>query len=145
MDKFKNRILYRIKMTGRKTILYAEDYERLRKKFEELLRRNFPEDQYSLEVFEDGNSLRARLDTDSKNVDLVITDEAMPGFTGLEIIGNYTKREEFKHIPFILLTGESGLIGKIAREKGAFAYVDKLDPLEYIIRLTDYTLNHSNS
>jgi len=128
-------------MTDRKIILYAEDNEAVRRRYERILQRRFPEPEYSVETFEDGSSLKARLDSYVGNVSVVVLDETLPGVTGDQIIKTYARREGFEHIPFILFTSEIGLIGKVALLNGAFAHVDKLDPIDKLLMTAEYALN----
>ncbi|MGA2130532.1 MAG: response regulator [Candidatus Pacearchaeota archaeon] len=121
-------------MTERKVILYAEDDDNLRKVYGLAWKRFFPE--YSIEDFADGSSLERRLAEDVGNVRLVITDNRMPGITGSEIIEKYAKKDEFRHIPFILFYIGDSSIGMIAMKNGAFGYLIK--GKEHVKEIADY-------
>ena len=119
----------------RRTILYAEDDAMVRGTYERFFRRFFPDNP--LETFNDGNSLERRLSGNLDGVSLVFTDNQMPGKTGGEIIREYARRKEFEGVPFILFYAGEPIIGKVAVENGAFAYLDKgssLDELKGVIK-----------
>ena|SRR3989344_8808586 len=128
-------------MTSRKTILYAEDTDYVRKIFTRCLSGNFPDNP--LEIFQDGSSLERRLGGDLGNVGLVITDNEMPGRTGSQIIREYARREEFRRIPFVLLYAGDPLIGEVAVKNGAFAYAEKLSGMDNIITTIKRALGHT--
>lgn len=133
-------------MTDRKTILYAEDNQDFRRMLMRWLDSRFSE--YDVETFVDGSSLEKRLVGNLENVALVIADSDMPIVgadvvkgVGGRIIEKYARKEEFRRVPFVLLYGGHEAIGKKALEDGAFAYLDKLDPIEKIMMTLNYALN----
>lgn len=70
-----------------------------------------------------------------ENYDAVVTDIAMPGLTGIELL----KRIQLKDLqtPVILISGKNGEQDPIALQQlGAFAFVSKpfaLDEIEYLV------------
>ena len=128
----------------RKTILYAEDHERVRELWAGILRKNFPE--CDLEPFSDGGALEARLRKGAGNIGVVITDGSLPIKTGYEIIRQYAQREDFRGVPFILHSTDGPTIGNSVVEQKAFAYLDKIKSSETEFVMTvAYALNHSDS
>jgi len=107
-------------MENKGIILYAEDREGVRIPTEGFFNAGFPD--YNLEVFEDGTSLKNRLEQDLEGVKLIFTDNEMPGIYGGEIINQYSKK---LNIPFILGFGDIESIGREAVENGAFDYILK--------------------
>jgi len=126
-------------MTDRRIILYAEDLEDIRRIFTKYLQREFPE--YDIEILNDGSALEKRLTENIGNVATVITDNNMPGKSGTKIIKEYSKREEFLGIPFILLHAGDDYIGKTALEDGAFAYIEKSSAPENLRMTIHYSLD----
>lgn len=100
-------------------ILYAEDDDAIRNLTLEFLEKF---EDYNVESFLEGISLKNRLEKDVSEVALVITDNQMPGSNGFSLIKDYAKKEKFEKIPFILFYGGHEAIGKKAIENGAFAY-----------------------
>ena len=96
---------------------------------------------FDLEFFEDGTSLEKRLNGNTDNVRLVITDDKMPGITGSEIIKKYATRLKFREIPFILYYRGDEEIGKEAVENGAFGYSLKTGDIENYLRTINRALN----
>ena len=128
-------------MTDRRTILYAEDDNMVRGTYQLVFRKLFPDN--SLETFNDGASLENRLAGNLDDVALVVTDNEMLGKTGGRIIKEYARREEFRQIPFVLFYAGEPIIGKVAVENGAFAYVDKGSDIEEIRATIKRALEHS--
>ena len=112
-------------------ILIADDEELIRDITNSFLIENFP--QFGVESFENGTSLENRLNGNTDDVRLVITDNNMPGITGSEIIERYATRLRFKDTPFILCYGGEDKIGKKAIENGAFGYISKCSKAEVYI------------
>lgn len=105
----------------KKTILYAEDNEYLRETMLEFFEDNFSD--YDIESFETGDLLEERLERGLNGVCAVVTDDKMPCINGSDIIRKYSPRLK---VPFILHSNHPQ-IEKIAKECGAYAYVDKCD------------------
>jgi len=110
-------------MTGRKTIIFADDDKSIREMMEIFTSTFFS--NYNFESFEDGTSLEKRLEGDIKDVCAIITDNQMPGVYGSEIIEKFSRMEKFKDIPFILSYGGEKFIGEKAINDGAVAYLLK--------------------
>ena len=92
-------------MKKQKTILLADDDQLIIECYSEVLKMSFP--NYNLEIFENGTSLKGRLEKSVENVRVVITDYHMPGITGGVIIKKYAKSENFRKITFILQIGRA--------------------------------------
>ena len=104
--------------------MYAEDDSSTRELIEICFQEYFF-GKVNLEIFEDGSSLEERLQRGSEGIDLVLTDNKMPGFHGSEIIRDYAKKNGYEKIPFILCYGGSPEIGKQAIKDGATNYIIK--------------------
>lgn len=104
------------------TILLAEDEKIQRELFGEILQENFP--HYVIESFDNGGSLVNRLlNGDINEIKAVITDNTMPGYSGIEIIKKFASSPEYSHTPFILCSATS--IKQLALECGAYGFVEK--------------------
>lgn len=120
-------------MEKQKNILYAEDNLFTRNMVlmwleEELRETNF-------ERYDDGYSLEKRLQQGPDGIDLVLTDNNMPGPKGGEIIRKYARAPGFDKIPFILYYGGEPEIGERAVSDGAFAYFEKGEEALKLIQL----------
>lgn len=113
-------------MKNKKTILMADDDQSARKLYSEIFDMAFPD--YHLEVFEDGTSLKGRLEKSIENVALVSTDNQMPGIPGNELIKEYAKK-----VPMILVYGGAQHIGETAVENGAIGYLLKPTKAQHFI------------
>jgi len=122
----------------KKNILYAEDYESIRELTSEWFQRYLPET--NLEIFKDGISLEKRLQKGPSGIDLVLTDNSMPGPDGSFIIRKYAKLPGFEKVPFILYYGNTPEIGKQAVRDGAFAYLEKSGDYKNLIQLVKSAL-----
>lgn len=72
-----------------------------------------------------------------KKVDLILTDWQLPGMSGIDLIKQLKRNEEFRNIPIIMLTGimTSTENLKVALEAGASDYIRKpIDEVELIAR-----------
>jgi DNA-binding NtrC family response regulator len=120
----------------KKNILYAEDSEIVRAFMADLFEAYYP--QSNLKFFNDGLSLEKRLIQGVNGVDLVITDNDMPGMNGSQLIRKYSKK--MKEVPFILHYGGEAHIGIQALEDGAFAYLQKPSRNEDLIQIVKKAL-----
>lgn len=116
-------------------ILYAEDYEGVRKLVEDIFHSDFSD--YDLEVFKDGTSLEERLNQGPNGVSLVFTDNSMPGIDGSDIIIKYAQSNGFRKVPFVLYTAaELVLASKLFDEGLIAAYFQKpFDSEEFIDKI----------
>lgn len=121
-----------------KKILYAEDNRELRESILAWFERRLPE--ANLEVFETGDSLDKRLQQGPNGIDLVLTDNNMPGSNGGRIIKKYAREKGYEQIPFILYYGDSPEIGEQAVREGAFAYLIKEGDIFELIQLVKSAL-----
>lgn len=104
----------------KRTILYADDNNYMRSMFESLAPIFFEE--YNLESFENGGDLIERIDRNTSDLALIVTDNEMPVLTGSEIIKNYAPRI---NVPFVLWYGGEKKIGEEALVNGARKYFIK--------------------
>ena len=69
---------------------------------------------------------------------IVVSDLVMPGTNGFELFERMQQVAEFRHIPFVFLTGVDDYYAKkFGREMGGAAYLTKpvdLDELEQLLR-----------
>ena len=120
-------------------IIIADDTEPLRRLQKRILQK-FSE--FKIEEFDSGTSLRNRLEDNVDSIALVITDNDMPGMKGSEIIREYSKRQGFEEIPFILHYAGDEQIGKQAVIDGAFDYLMKPGNVSDYTRLIERALSH---
>ena len=119
-------------------IIIADDTEPLRRLQKRILQK-FSE--FKIEEFDSGTSLRNRLEDNVDSIALVITDNDMPGMKGSEIIREYSKRQGFEEIPFILHYAGDEQIGKQAVIDGAFDYLMKPGNVSDYTRLIERALS----
>ncbi|WP_313368157.1 response regulator transcription factor [Sphingobacterium mizutaii] len=63
---------------------------------------------------------------EKQHIDLIVSDVMMPKIDGFELCSQVKKNQNYKHIPFILLTAKNSLQAKIeGLEHGADAYIEK--------------------
>ena len=74
--------------------------------------------------------------------DLIISDIKMPNMSGVDFLDYVKNNDLFKHIPFVILSGEDSTSQKIALlEKGADDYISKpFNPMELKVRLKKFLL-----
>ena len=123
----------------KKNLLYAEDNPDLRELFLTYSEKYLPEVEV-VEVCKDGFSLEKRLQKGLEEIDLVLTDNQMPGSDGSDIIKKYARLPNFDKIPFILYYGGFEEIGKQAVRDGAFAYFKKPGHYPELIELVKKAL-----
>ena len=116
-------------MENKGIILYADDDFGTRDIVKKLIEFDFP--AYITEFFGDGSSLEERLMKGTENVKLVVTDNEMPGITGLGITGSaiirkYSKEPGFENIQFVLCyAGNKSLGASLVRDGYAFSFLSK--------------------
>ncbi|OPX98467.1 MAG: Blue-light-activated protein [Syntrophorhabdus sp. PtaB.Bin006] len=119
-ESLEQRILREDACTGKECILFVDDEEMIREMGHELLER------LGYTVTSTTSSLEALslVENDSSRFDLVITDQTMPGMTGLDLARNILRLRP--DLPVILTTGFSHLISQeSARAEGIRATVLK--------------------
>jgi len=124
----------------RNKILYAEDNDYMRNLIIEFLEKF---EDYNIESFLEGTSFKNRLEKDVSDVALVITDNQMPGYDGFSIIKDYSRKKKFEKIPFILCYGGHESIGKEAKKRGAFDYIQKPFTFSQFTEVLQKALNFS--
>ena len=87
------------------TILIVEDNDLMRQGISDLLQ--IVDLDYEITVVTARNGVEGLLALSEHNIDLVISDVAMPEMDGLEFIHNVRGNQKWVHIPFILLTARS--------------------------------------
>ncbi|MBF0119903.1 MAG: response regulator [Desulfobacterales bacterium] len=85
-----------------KNVLVADDYKSMRRIIVSLLMQ-----MGFLNFVEVSDGLQALEKIESEHIDLIISDCKMPIKTGLDILKYVRSKDKFKHIPFIMVTGES--------------------------------------
>lgn len=100
-------------------VLFAEDYRDLQELISELLRLK----GHSVEVFDDGRALLARLDGE-KNFDAIVTDHSMPLVTGVEVLRHVRKDARFEHLPVIICSTNDDpvFVAAVGKEGGVFVW-----------------------
>lgn len=102
-----------------KTILIADDEERIRKLVGDFLKRA----GYSVMEAEDGDSAFRIFESNKKILDLIIIDIMMPGLNGWELC---RKIRETSNVPIIILSARSEEFDELTGyESGADDYVTK--------------------
>ena len=102
-----------------KTILIADDEERIRKLVGDFLKRA----GYSIMEAEDGDSAFRIFENNKKILDLIIIDIMMPGLNGWELC---RKIRETSNVPIIILSARSEEFDELTGyESGADDYVTK--------------------
>jgi two-component system cell cycle response regulator DivK len=71
------------------------------------------------------NGLEGFTEVQIERPNVILTDIAMPVFSGLELIKAVKANEEFSSIPIIAMTSFSKDFQRLAKEAGASATVDK--------------------
>lgn len=102
-----------------KTILIADDEERIRKLVGDFLKTA----GYNILEAEDGDSAYKLFENDPKGIDLIILDIMMPGLNGWEVC---RKIRETSNVPVIILSARSEEFDELTGyESGADDYVTK--------------------
>ncbi len=105
-----------------KTVLIVDDSESIR----EFLQFTLVTDGYKVLVGVDGKDALKFFNEDAEPIDIVITDLHMPVMDGIELIKEIRKSDNYKHIPIIFLTTESGTDQKMkAKKAGATGWIIK--------------------
>jgi len=106
--------------TGRERVLFVDDEEALTQLGREMLE----ELGYEVTVRSDGLEALALFKADPGGLDLVMTDQTMPGMTGMELARELIRLRPA--IPVIITTGYSDLVdAAIANEAGVRAFLMK--------------------
>ncbi len=105
---------------GNETILLIDDDQMLAQIIKELL----SEIGYTVSVMTDSRDALKLFQANAEHIDLVITDQTMPGITGQELVPQL--KQQRPDIPVILCTGYSNLIDeKSAKKQGINAFLMK--------------------
>jgi two-component system, chemotaxis family, chemotaxis protein CheY len=104
-----------------KRILLVDDHEMARK----ALRLFLEHHGYACDEAEHGTVALARLEQ-GQHVDLIVSDNHMPGMTGLEFLLQVKATPQFDSIPFILYSGNiTDEIRRQAQQVGVLAVLNK--------------------
>ena len=103
-----------------KHILIADDSESIR----ELVKMTLEGSGYKVTVGVDGQEALDKLT--GQELQLIITDLHMPKLDGISLIREVRKKEQYKHVPILLLTTESQASKKQdAKQAGATGWIVK--------------------
>lgn len=81
---------------------------------------------YELFLANNGSEALQILSDNQNSIDLVITDIAMPDFSGFDVLASITNSSELQHIPVILLSANTdNNYVKNGFKKGAVEFIDK--------------------
>jgi two-component system chemotaxis response regulator CheY len=87
------------------------------------------------EVTEAPDGAKALTEAKAKKFDLVITDVNMPGMNGLDLVRSLREIADFKFVPILVLTTESGQdVKSRGREAGATGWIVKPFSPEVLIQ-----------
>lgn len=123
---------------SRHSLLIVEDDEDLRMFLCKQLKRYY-------NIFKATNGVEALEVLEDKQVDVVITDIAMPVMDGLQLCKEVKSNIDHSHIPIILLTARTNLQSKIeGLDAGADAYVEKPFSMEHMLAQLSNLLSNRN-
>ena len=123
---------------SRYTLLIVEDDDDLRKFLYNQLKRHY-------NIFKATNGEEALDILDSKHIDAIVTDIAMPVMDGLQLCKEVKSNLNYSHIPIILLTAKTNLQSKIeGLDAGADAYVEKPFSMEHMLAQLSNLLSNRN-
>lgn len=98
-------------------------------------------DSYRVLKATDGQKALAKLET--QNVDIIVSDIAMPNMDGFELLKAVRENSLTSHIPFILLSAESSVESKIkGLDCGADAYIEKPFSINHFRAVIDSLVNN---
>lgn len=83
-------------------ILFVEDNRLVRNLVQEILER----EGWSVAAYEDASSALQELESDGK-YDLIITDNNLPDFCGLDLVRRARKLAQYRHTPIIMLSTDT--------------------------------------
>ncbi len=113
------------------TILAVEDSASMRRMVSMVLENA----GFNVILAEDGQVAVDMVEADGHEPpDMVLTDINMPNMDGFELIKNLRARSEYKYIPMLVLTTESGSDKKsLGKELGATGWIVKpFDPVQLV-------------
>lgn len=89
----------------------------------------------------DGKKAIAKLE--KHNVDIIVSDIAMPNMDGFELLKEVRENPMTSHIPFVLLSAESSVESKIrGLDSGADAYIEKPFSISHFKAVIDSIINN---
>jgi len=123
-------------ISKKKTVLYMEDED----VFVELFGERLSVDGFNL--IHAKNGIEGLRIIEEKNIDAVITDIAMPGMRGLEIIEHIRSNEKTRHIPIIVCSASATAEEEVRfQELGIQGYYvkTKITPSELVEKIREIT------
>lgn len=114
-------------------ILIAEDSPALAM----LITKSLSGEGYEAKHAADGEAARRLIESGKERFDLIISDNDMPGLTGLDLAAWLRSRDEFKRLPIILVTASEkyALFGKAVGSGLVNAYLTKPFSTQTLVRL----------
>lgn len=103
-----------------KTILIADDNESVRT----IVKLTLQFKGYNLIEVDDGGAAFEKLDK-GEQVDLVISDIAMPGMSGLELLDRLRADPRFAKLPVVMFSAERDATNESLMSRGASAFIRK--------------------
>ena len=129
-DDINNNIAPVIEIPGiksKKTILTVEDNKELQQFLNKQLAKQY-------RVIKANNGEEALEFLSKENVDMIVSDIAMPVMDGITLCKAIKENINYSHIPVILLTGKTEIESKIEGiQSGADEYIEKPYSIEYLI------------
>ncbi len=105
-----------------------------------VLERALSQAGISIECFEDGEKLLAKIGREQP--DVIISDIRMPGVDGLTVLSHI--HEHYPDLPVIITTAHSDLDSAVASyQQGAFEYLPKPFDTDEIIAITERAIAHA--
>jgi CheY-like chemotaxis protein len=89
------------------------------------------------------NGLEAFTELQLERSDLILTDIAMPVFSGLELIKTVKANVDFSDIPIVAMTSFSADFQRLAKEAGAVVTVDKSIEEDALFEIIKSLVNQS--
>jgi len=106
-----------------------------------VLSRALKKHNYTVKVFEDGESVLSAITTNSPTV--LITDIRMPGISGLDMAQQIS--EQLPDLPIIIMTAHTDLDSALESYKsGAFEYLPKPFDLDDALAVVESAVTHAN-
>ncbi|MCA1797763.1 MAG: response regulator [Geobacteraceae bacterium] len=121
---------------GTEQILYVDDEEMLAELAEEMLTPA----GYQVSIMSDSSEALMLFRENAARIDLLITDQTMPGLTGTELIAEMKKIKP--ELPVILCTGHSNKVNsENAHQQGVHAYLEKPLTQEQLLQTVRHVLD----
>ena len=120
-------------MDTRPSILFVDDEERVVNQLRIIFRQDY-------EVHTATSGAAALQIMQSTQIDVVVSDQRMPGMTGIELLRHVRADEKLKHLPVLMVTAEAkreqiieaaqaGVNGYVVKPFTAIALKDKIEKI----------------